>query len=381
MPPPQSTKRKTKSAASPTAPWAATTQLVGLTLKLQPLQNSTLYPQYAIALHAWWLDQVRQLDPDLSAYLHDGESEKPFTLSALQGVAIAPSGVPKLNAQETYTWTITALSQPVAAWLATWLKQPPTQIDLRGAPLQILDWGLSNPTPTHPPITYEQLLDLPIPPTPTIALSFLSPTSFRRRKHHFPLPVPTNLFHSYLRRWNDFSGIEYDQDEFLDWIEESVIILRHHLQSVKTVAGKRGSVTGFTGAIELGLTRAAIADTEYVQLFLALGQLAAYCGTGHKTTFGLGQTRLGWSALSSETPAPTLQDWLAQRITELTAQFIAQRKRTGGDRATKTAETWATILARRELGESLQDIAEDLEMRYETVKTYAKLARKALETP
>ena len=50
-----------------------------------------------------------------------------------------------------------------------------------------------------------------------------------------------------------------------------------------------------------------------------------------------------------------------------------------GDRARKTAETWATILARRERGESLQDIAIDLEMPYETVKTYTKLARRALQ--
>jgi CRISPR-associated endoribonuclease Cas6 len=137
------------------------------------------------------------------------------------------------------------------------------------------------------------MLEVPAPTSPTIALSFLSPTSFRRRKHHFPLPVPTNLFHSYLRRWNDFADTKYDQNDFLEWVEDAVIILRHHLQSIKTVAGKRGSVTGFTGAIELGLTKAAFSEPDYGQLFMALGRLAPYSGTGHKTTFGLGQTRLG----------------------------------------------------------------------------------------
>jgi CRISPR-associated endoribonuclease Cas6 len=58
---------------------------------------------------------------------------------------------------------------------------------------------------------------------------------------------------------------------------------------------------------------------------------------------------------------------------------MAHRKRTGGSRAAEIAETWATILARRELGESLFDIAADLEMPYETVKTYVKLARRALK--
>jgi CRISPR-associated endoribonuclease Cas6 len=91
----------------------------------------------------------------------------------------------------------------------------------------------------------------------------------------------------------------------------------------------------------------------------------------------LGQTRAGW--LTEETQAvPSQQSLLAQRIAELQEQFLSQRKRAGGTRATEIAETWATILARRELGESLMAIATDMEMRYETVKTYAKLARQAL---
>ncbi|MBF2073378.1 MAG: CRISPR-associated endoribonuclease Cas6 [Synechococcales cyanobacterium C42_A2020_086] len=373
---PRTRARQPKQTQSSIFP--ADTQLVGLTLQLQPQQESTLYPQYTIGLHAWLLDQVRQRNPDLSAYLHDGESEKPFTISGLQGIDIAPGGSPKLSAGKRYGWTITALSQPVVVWLMDWLQHPPATVELRGAPLQIVDWGLT--PPSHPATTYQKLFDEPIPDNPAIAFSFLSPTSFRRHKHHFPLPVPTNLFHSYLRRWNDFSGIEYDQEDFLDWIDESVLITRHHLQSVKTVAGKRGSVTGFTGAIELGLSKTALEDAEYVRLFMALGRYAPYCGTGHKTPFGLGQTRLGWSAAPVTPPQPTRQDLLAQRIADLTEQFLAQRKRTGGERAIAIAETWATILARRELGESLQDIAEDLGLRYETTKTYAKLARKAAET-
>jgi len=378
MPPARTTKRRSKP--SKTSPWPPNTQLVGLTLQLQPLHDATLYPQYTIGLHAWFLDQVRQFDPNLSAYLHDGQSEKPFTITALQEVETAPSGVPKLNSHQIYTWTITALSQPVVSWLATWLQSPPAEVELRGAPLRVIDWGLSDPNSAHPPTTYQSLLDMPVPASPAIALSFLSPTSFRRHKHHFPLPVPVNLFHSYLRRWNDFSGAEYDQDDFLNWLEEMVIIRQHHLQSTKTIAGKRGSVTGFTGAIDLALDKSAQKDPEYVQLFMALGRLAPYCGTGHKTTFGLGQTRLGWTDIPTLAPPPSVQDLLAQRIAELTELFVSQRKRTGGDRATKTAETWATILARREMGESLQDIATDLEMPYETVKTYVKLARKALPT-
>lgn len=366
----QPASRRRRSAKG----WASQTELLGLVLELQPDRDSTLYPQYAIGLHAWLLDQVRQLDPDLSAYLHDGESEKPFTLSGLQGLQLtARRESPRLQANQTYEWIITALSQPVVQWLARWLQQPPKVLELRDAPLQIKQWRI-----VYPPITYASLLQTAPPAPPALSLSFLSPTSFRRKGNHFPLPVPRNLFHSYLRRWNDFSGQTIESEDFLDWVDEFVVISRHHLESSKVAAGKQGSVTGFTGAIELMLSRPALKHPDFVQMFWALGQLAPYCGTGHKTTFGLGQTTLGWTETAA-VPIAARNEIIAQRISELTDRFKAQRKRTGGDRATQTAETWATILARRELGESLQAIAEDMAMPYETVKTYVKLARRAIQ--
>ena len=117
----------------------------------------------------------------------------------------------------------------------------------------------------------------------------------------------------------------------------------------------------------------------------ALIKLAAYCGTGHKTTFGLGQTRLigrnevgnGKCEKDSITTNP-IQEHLVKRIAELTDLFLQTKKRQGGDRAQNTATVWATILARYELGERLKAIAIDLDMPYETVRKYAQTARKAI---
>lgn len=367
-------RRKPKQQATSILTWPQDTEIIRLVLEVQPEQDSSLYPQYTIGLHAWFLEQVRQTNPELSAYLHDGQSEKPFTLSGLVNPAQPQARSLQLKANQTYEWSITALSKPVVQWLAHWLENPPTVIELRGTPLIIRNWAIA-----HPATTYAQLWQIPVPNSPTVTLSFSSPTSFRRKGLHLPLPWPTNVFHSYLRRWNDFSDKTVNQETFLDWVDEFVLILRHELKSLKVAAGKRGSVTGFTGAIEFGLSPKAREDKIFQQVFWALGQFAPYCGTGHKTTFGLGQTHLGWTATPTAIASPSVQDLLAQRIAELSQQFISQRKRLGGERATKTAETWATILARRELGESLQAIAEDLEMSYETVKTYAKLARKAIK--
>ncbi|MEG3881308.1 CRISPR-associated endoribonuclease Cas6 [Microcoleus sp. herbarium7] len=352
--------------------WPADTELVGLVFELTPRAASSLYAQYAIGLHAWFLGQVQQTDPDLSQILHGEQSEKAFTISGLEGDLPACGKEFQLLGDRIYRWYVTGISKRVVQWLSQWLQNLPQEIDLRNAPLLIRSWDIA-----FVPATYQQLLTAETPVSPNIKLSFVSPTSFRSKGHHFPLPVPENVFHSYLRRWNNFSGINVDQAEFLNWIDENAIITRHKLESQKVAAGKKGMVTGFTGAVEFGLGRSAALRPDFVQLFYALGRLAPYCGTGHKTTFGLGQTRSHW--LTEALPEVSIQSVLAARIDELTEKFTARRKRTGGSRAAEIAETWATILARRELGESLFDIAADLEMPYETVKTYVKLARRALK--
>ncbi|NET47745.1 MAG: CRISPR system precrRNA processing endoribonuclease RAMP protein Cas6, partial [Merismopedia sp. SIO2A8] len=237
---------------------------------------------------------------------------------------------------------------------------------------------------TLPATTYARLSKLKVPNKPTLRLGFASPTSFRSKGHHLPLPIPRNLFHSYLRRWNDLSGRSpIEMTPFLDWIDQVVIIQNCQVRSLKVAAGKRGAVTGFVGAIELGLAQSASDIPKFVQLFYTLGHFSPYCGTGHKTTFGLGQTRLGWteaetSMMTLDPASHTASQLLAQRIDELTERFIAQRQRQGGDRARNIAEKWATILARREIGDSLQQIAMDMGLAYETARTYSKRARREI---
>jgi CRISPR-associated endoribonuclease Cas6 len=352
--------------------WADKTELVGLVFELEPMASASLYSQYSIALHAWFLKQVQQIDPKLSAYLHDGESEKPFNISALSGQLVAGGKQLKLEANQTYYWHLNALSQRVTQFLKLWLTNLPETIELSGVSLQIKQVSIA-----HAATTYAQLLQSPRQQS-VVNLSFISPTSFRRKGNHFPLPVPENLFHSYLRRWNDFSKMPVEQETFVEWIDAGVIIHQHHLESMKVAAGKQGSVRGFTGAISLGLSKAALANAEFTRLFYALAKLAPYCGTGHKTTFGLGQTRLDWVEQKPAIAEQLLADTLAQRIEELTEVFTAQRKRRG-ERTDKIASTWATILARKETGESVRAIAQDLQMQPGTVKTYVKLARKALK--
>jgi CRISPR-associated endoribonuclease Cas6 len=361
-----------------TTPWTANTELIGITLTLKPLTDITLQPNYTTGLHAWFLHQVRDSNPALSKHLHDGQTEKAFTISPLNGKLEPQNQNLIAKANNEYTWTITALSKPVCDWLKTWCDRPPATIDLYAGKLAIAQIAI-----TIPATNYNALWSASPLPTANFSLIFLTPTSFRQQQHHLPLPIPKNIFHSYLRRWNNFAPEAFPLDEFLEWIEKIVYVTDYQLSCTKVAVAKQGYVTGFIGKVEFGIDRQSRHNADFERLLQALVQLAPYCSTGHKTTFGLGQTRLiseneVRNRKNEEPIIPTtpIQEHLIKRIAELTALFLQTKKRQGGDRAHNTATLWATILARYELGESLKAIAIDLDMPYETVRKYAQTARK-----
>ena len=95
--------RKKQTASHSHLKWAPDTELVGLEFELVLEKDAYLYPEYSKGLHAWFLREVQQIDPQLSAYLHDEESEKAFTVSGLlDGEIISSGGQVKLLANTIY---------------------------------------------------------------------------------------------------------------------------------------------------------------------------------------------------------------------------------------------------------------------------------------
>lgn len=212
--------------------WPADAELVGITLELLPFQTGYISPTYSKGLHAWFLDEVRQRNPELSKWMHDEQGEKGFTLSLLQGPLRDHGGKLQVSGDEIYQWTITALNADITTWLARWIQEVPTRVALRGSPFQIKGMRIS-----HRPTTYLELIGGEDAST-RLSLSFLSATSFRQKGHHLPLPIPRMVFQSYLRRWNLFSSLVVDTEPFLEWVEESVLLLRHELHSDKVQINK-----------------------------------------------------------------------------------------------------------------------------------------------
>jgi len=362
------------------APWTDDTEIVSITLSLRAISDIELTPNYTTAFHPWFLHLVSASNPQLSAYLHDGQSEKAFAISPLNGKLELIANTLLAKAGSTYTWTISALSNDLCEWLRNWYNNHPETINLYSGNFAIADISINQPA-----TTYNNLWSASSKPESKFTLAFLTPTCFRSKNHHLPLPIPYNIFHSYLRRWNDFAPEAFPQEEFLAWIEQVVYITNYDLDCSKVAVAKQGYVTGFTGTVEFAVDFKASQNPDFEQLLSTLIKLACYCGTGHKTTFGLGQTRLigkdevgNWKGEKEPIATTPIKEHLIKRIAELTDLFLQTKKRQGGDRAQNTATVWATIIARRELGESLKVIAIDLDMPYETVRKYAQAARKAI---
>jgi len=114
---PRRTTLKKPNLSQSSLLWSPDAELIGLVFELIVKQDSLVSPLYTTGLHAWFLDQVRSFDPELSAYLHDGESEKSFTISTLYGELTNSGRQIKLSASTTYYWYVTALSNRVQAWM------------------------------------------------------------------------------------------------------------------------------------------------------------------------------------------------------------------------------------------------------------------------
>ncbi|MFN5765884.1 MAG: CRISPR-associated endoribonuclease Cas6, partial [Pseudanabaena sp.] len=135
-----------RSNTSAIAKWTDDTEIVSVTLILRAISDIELSSNYTTAFHAWFLHQVRDSDPQLSAYLHDGQSEKAFAISPLNGNLIANTFLAKVDS--TYTWTISALSNTLCTWLKTWYINHPETINLYKGNFEIEQININQPPTT-----------------------------------------------------------------------------------------------------------------------------------------------------------------------------------------------------------------------------------------
>lgn len=241
---------------------------------------------YAYAL---FLDLLRRANPTVAQKLHDLEGPKPFTLSPLQGKFHRESGNIKLTASDIYWMRLTFLQEDVFAhFLDAALRAGNRVLRLDQASLVIHEI-LTAPgsSPMCKCQTFEEIRSNASTKR-QIRFGFLSPTAFRSGgKRNVLFPEPRLVFNGYLAKWQSLSPVKLS-DNLLSLTEKGLSLTQYKIETRMLDFGSYQEA-GFEGKCTLEI--ADEMSEETIKSFNALADFAFYCGTGAKTTMGMGQTR------------------------------------------------------------------------------------------
>jgi CRISPR-associated endoribonuclease Cas6 len=258
-----------------------------------------------------FLELLESVDPGVARRLHDDSRYRPYTLSPLSvgdlstraagpGTADAPFGgfrLPsrrRLRANTPCSLRITLLEDDLFPTFSRYfLTRAEPSFRLGGVEFQVTN-VLVTDSDRHPWSRYTPYTELlaraerPAAPPRRIGLHFCSPTSFRIGDVDLPLPLPRLVFQSYARRFREFCPAAAFPPDFADLVERHTGINRLNRARTDTIRTKRVVLTGFTGQVSFEVSKKA-PPTLLAQMQM-LADFAFFCGTGRKTTVGMGQT-------------------------------------------------------------------------------------------
>jgi CRISPR-associated endoribonuclease Cas6 len=268
--------------------------LLSTVLTLEAPEAGELDPFQGRAMHALFLELVQRANRARATGLHDADAIKPFTVSNLIGLRVPEGGHrATIQAGATFRWRVTTFETGLSAlWRDALLPALPARLTIGDVPFAVRGWTANGDedgwagTSTYAELTRRYTLS-ERPPGPWINLRFASPTAFRSGGVHVPLPIPSLMLGHWLEKWNAFSPLALHPD-VRSFAEEQVVVNRYDLHTEPVHFGD-AMIIGFVGQCSLTVRH----DDPYWRRIPHL--LAAYsfwCGTGHRTTQGLGQTRV-----------------------------------------------------------------------------------------
>ncbi|PIE35701.1 CRISPR-associated endoribonuclease Cas6 [candidate division KSB3 bacterium] len=267
-------------------------------LQVYPHDDIPLGQAQGPALQGMFLSLIRAVDPAAAARLHEENRYRPYTLSPLglgdrpqHFLGFCPPREPVLKAGTACHLRITLLEDelfPLFGRCFAESSEPsfqlgPTRFVLTGVLTQAqrgIEWTRC--------LSYADLHTHASRTSRKISLQFLTPTSFRRGKVDFLLPDPRLVFRSYRVRLEEMNGtvrFPADFDEQVEFYTGISNLKRLETAIIKT---KKVKLIGFTGRITYMIDKQAPPDLVYQMNLLA--DYAFFCGTGRKTTVGMGQT-------------------------------------------------------------------------------------------
>ena len=275
---------------------------ISTVIYLIPPEDVTLRPTMGHYAHAAFLSLLRVSNPAKAEEVHAASSQKPFTVSPLIGKGERRGNFLRIRAGTECWLRYTFLDDELFTHFGNaFLTQSLASIRLGEATFQLsrlvasagadTDWS-----GTH---TYEDLIESARADT-RIRMEFRSPTAFReltpqgkktRNQANIDL---ARCYQSWINKWNAFAPIQIDKQRLLDFVLRNAVLNTVKSESKMLDFGKHKEI-GFVGncGYQFFADRQTESEEEDEMLRLAnrLADFAFYCGTGYKTTMGMGQTR------------------------------------------------------------------------------------------
>jgi CRISPR-associated endoribonuclease Cas6 len=271
--------------------------LHALIINLIATQNGRLRATQGHLAHAAFLNILQQVDPQVSAAIHDMKGRKPFTISPLEGFGRGQKGSLTIEAGQEGWLRVTLLDPKLFHTFIQYFLRPANKPAIK---LENLTFTISEilSTPgSHKLAGYTSLTDLythwqemgDIANHRKISLHFRTPTAFSMRsssfRHMHILPDPALVFGQLADYWDNLTGSD-TREAVRAFCADAVVVARYKLQS-HIYQYRRSKQVGFAGKVTYEiLDREA---TEMVQHLNCLADLAFYTGVGSKTTQGMGQ--------------------------------------------------------------------------------------------
>jgi CRISPR-associated endoribonuclease Cas6 len=256
-------------------------------------------------LQGMFLHLISEVDPAVADRLHHEDNYRPYTLSPL-GISDIPPlrgarGVfsafrlPRYESLRSGTpcyLRITMMVDALFPVLGRYFLERSEPTFRLGDTEFVVTGVLEEHTPVNGPcwtqyLSYAELINKASRTNRKIVLRFLTPTSFRRGDVDFSLPDPRLVFRSYQKRFEEFHHFEFLPD-LAEQIELHVGVSNlKHLETGK-IKTQKLSLAGFSGRVTYQIDRKA--SPELIFQMNLLANYAFFCGTGRKTTVGMGQT-------------------------------------------------------------------------------------------
>ena len=257
---------------------------------LRPLQVTQLDKHVGRWLNGLLFDLIREVDPVLSAKIHDEMDLKPFTVSTIKGHFRTINGKRCAVPEEIYRVRYTVLMDEVfqvlgQVFLERYLERK--AITIHNQPFELLRIGVAPHERNSWVVTssYEALYQQR-QSAGKITLQFASPTGFKNSELNIMFPRPVSVFGSLRRTWETFAPIPLSEG-LKDFVEQRVAVSRYDL-STRVISAGRYKLLGFVGQCTY---RILDKDSPLTSELNMLADFALFSGVGMKKTQGMGQVR------------------------------------------------------------------------------------------